>query len=545
MTDPTFNLIDEPWIPVLRLDGVMDEVSLFDVIARGDEFTQIVGEVPTQVFAIQRVVLAALHRAVDGPRDMGEWRTICKDWAGTVDIVRAYLDRFHDRFYLFHPTMPFFQVADLRTAKNEASGLEKLIIDVPNGAPFFTTRIGPGLDRIPFSEAMRWLIHVHAFDPSGIRSGAVGDSRQKNGKGYPIGPGWAGLIGGVTIVGDTVRQTLQLNLIVPAPARVGSGPDDRPPWERDQLTEKAETGLGRPQPRGFVDLYTWQTRRVRLVGDEHGVTGLVLAQGDPMTPQNRQDVEPMTAWRHSGPQSKKFGHVVYMPRQHDPQRAFWRGLEALLPHVDLETASKGPAGSLPPGILLWASKVRAELEAEGERIVRLRATGIDYGSQNSTVGELVDDALAVPMSLLGEDAAELELVAVQAVKCADDTAWALGSLAKNLALAAGADVENNGPADRAREQFYAALDTPFRDWLVSLSIDEPVEQAAARWQREVRRLALDLSSELLSSTGPAAWVGREARGRHIDSGIAEVWFRVALKKALPRGDSNEMEEVTP
>lgn len=541
--EPTFNLIDTPWIPVLRRDNVPDEVSLIDAIARGDEFTQIVGEVPTQIFAIQRLLLAVLHRAVDGPRDTAHWLDVTSHWDATVDTVRRYLQHVRDRFFLFHSSTPFFQVATLRTAKGEVSGLEKLIADVPNGAPYFTTRIGPGLESMPPAEAARWLVHVHAFDPSGIRSGAVGDPRVKNGKVYPIGPGWSGQIGGITVIGETLRETLQLNLLAADEVGIVSGPQDLPPWERPQLTESEEDGPGRPEPRGLIDLYTWQSRRVRLQGDVDGVTGIVLAQGDPVRPQNRQDVEPMTAWRYSEPQTKKFGRPVYMPRLHDPERQFWRGLGALLSQIDAERTARGAAPSRPPAVVDWMSLLRSVGAVTEDRVVRLRATGIAYGSNSSTVEEITDDTLALPAALLGEGAAELELSVLDAIEAAENTVRAVAGLARDLGRAAGGDIENGGPADRAREQFYALVDPSFRDWLLTLSIREPAREAAMRWQQELRVLALDVAEELLRSAGPAAWIGREVRGHHLDSGKAEVWFRRNVAKALPRGRVESEQEV--
>ena len=68
--------------------------------------------------------------------------------------------------------------------------------------PFDRAVAVEGLERISWAEAARWLVHVHAFDPSGIRSGAVGDPSVKGGKGYPIGPGWTGQVGVVIVEGQ-------------------------------------------------------------------------------------------------------------------------------------------------------------------------------------------------------------------------------------------------------------------------------------------------------------------------------------------------------
>jgi CRISPR system Cascade subunit CasA len=190
MTGSTgFNLIDEPWIVALGRDGRERQESILGVFEHAPLFTTIGGEVPTQAFAITRLLLAFLHRALDGPEDQQDWEQL---WAADelpMAAIRAYADRVRPRFDLFDPVVPFFQVAGLRTAKGEVFGLDRIVADVPNGEPLFTTRSAANLARMGPAEAARWLVHVHAFDPSGIKSGAVGDATVKGGKGYPIGRG--------------------------------------------------------------------------------------------------------------------------------------------------------------------------------------------------------------------------------------------------------------------------------------------------------------------------------------------------------------------
>lgn len=72
------------------------------------------------------------------------------------------------------------------------TALSRLVPDVPAGHPFFTTRSGADLKSMTFAEAARWVVHCQAYDPSGIKSGAVGDAQVKGGRGYPIGTGWCG-----------------------------------------------------------------------------------------------------------------------------------------------------------------------------------------------------------------------------------------------------------------------------------------------------------------------------------------------------------------
>lgn len=213
-------------------------------------------------------------------------------------------------------------------------------MDVPNGNPFFTTRIAQGLESIGWAEAARWLVHVHAFDPSGIRTGAVGDPWVKGGKGYPIGPGWTGQIGTVTVTGESLERTLLLNTAVceDLPDLVDVDPEqDLAPWEHENDGPAGSHDL---EPTGPVSCYTWQTRRVLLHGDDAGVTGLFLGNGDKATPQNRYLVEPMTAWRFSEPQTKKFKTPVYMPRKLPTDRAFWRDLSTVVAQLSPKVTVK-------------------------------------------------------------------------------------------------------------------------------------------------------------------------------------------------------------
>ena len=208
-----YSLIEQPWIQVLTTGGESQTCGLRELFRRADQVREIVGDLPTQGFAVLRLALAVVARAYSGPDEVSQWHRLWEREAPETEPVDAYLDEYAERFELFHPQTPFFQTAGLRTAKGEFSGLEKLIADVPAGHQYFTTRAGRGLKRISAAEAARWLVHLQAFDISGIKSGAVGDPRVKGGKGYPIGTGFAGHLGGLYVDGGNLWRTLLLNTI--------------------------------------------------------------------------------------------------------------------------------------------------------------------------------------------------------------------------------------------------------------------------------------------------------------------------------------------
>jgi CRISPR system Cascade subunit CasA len=535
----SFDLVERPWVLVHRLDGGVEEVCLLEVFTRAGQLRSVLGEVPTQSFAIMRLLLAILHRAVGGPRDAAGWAELWEGSGLPVADVAAYLDRFRSRFDLLSAQAPFFQVAGLHTARGEHTELDRLIADVPAGARFFTTRQGSGVDRLSFAEAARWVVHCQAFDPSGIKSGAVGDPRVRGGRGYPIGTGWAGMLGGVLAEGRSLRETLLLNLVPDGFPGLQTGAEDLPVWEREPAGPTTEFPKGHP-PAGPVQLYTWQSRRVRLFHDDHGVYGVLIANGDPMTPQNRFRSEPMSLWRRSLPQEKKSGVVpTYMPRTHDPERAIWRGLEALLQDTWHQVQGRDAAGFLRPAVLNWLEHARGLGVLEDSYQVRTRTIGMEYGAQSSTTAEIIDDALSVAVVLLGEAGHQLRAAAVDAVRDAEQAAQAVGNLAANLAEAAGGEAA--GPWERARESVYAELDRPYRQWLSRLGPGSSPVDARVRWQREAYQIVGGLGRELVAQAAPVAWRGREVRGRHLSTPEADIWFRRKLRQIFTYAASTDKE----
>ena len=537
----SFDLTARPWIPVQRLDGQETELSLTEVFARAADIRRLVGDVPTQDFALLRLLLAVLHDVVDGPREVEDWEELWEDGI-PADRVRHYLTEHRDRFDLLHPITPFFQVADLRTGKGGHSSLDPIVADVPNGSRFFSMR-AHGAERMAFAEAARWVVHAHAYDTSGIKSGAVGDPRLKGGKVYPQGVGWAGNLGGVYVEGDDLQQTLLLNLIPFDTDNLRIDADrDAPAWRHPQGTAEPLTGVeAAVRPYGLRDLYTWQSRRIRLHHDGEQVHGVLLAYGDPLTARNKHRHEPMTAWRRSPAQEKKLRESeVYLPREHDPSRSAWRGLGALVAGYDRYGEQRHEAAKLVrPRVLDWLSQLtHVHHVLDKDFLVRARLVGAIYGTQQSVIDEIVDDAVAMPVVLLHDLDNILTRTAIDAVTDAEEAVTVLGDLATALAEASGA--EGEGPRAKARDRGFAELDEPFRKWLRDLRPSEnplyPTEQRR-RWQLTVHQVVSWLGDELMDTAGEAAWTGRVVSTKKgsvwLTASRADLRFRAALRATLP------------
>lgn len=528
-----FNLIDQPWISIQRLDGTPDEVSIRQAFAESAQIRFLAGEVPTQAFANLRLLIAVLYCAAE-PGGRRDWLQLWQD-GPPIDRLDAHLEEHRARFDLFDPVAPFYQVADLHTPSGKVDGLQKIIADVPDRFPYLTTRAGAGLSSITPAEAARWLVHAHAYDTSGVKSGAVGDPQVQAGKGYGIGPGWAGRLGGIVLHGEHLWETILLNL-VPL-GKFEQTDDDTAPWERPPDTAVRQD-FSATAPRGPVHLLTLQSRRVRLIGDHDGVTGVVLAQGDKLSPQNRWTVESMTGWQHSKKQSVVHNTVVYMPRGHTFERALWRNTAALLPAI--------PGGNPPPKrspkTIDWVAEVSAEMS--DQKRVRLQAIAMAYGSNESTVAEIIDDTVDLSITLLGATSAHLAAVIDDAVRAAEVAVKQAGKLASNLVRAAGERGENPGGAAYSItvEDGYSRVDQPCRRWLASLNASSDRETAMATWERIVFELMSEMGRELISQAGPAGIVGRVVDGTFINVACAELWFLSGLRKALPRASQQVRDE---
>ncbi|WP_428934456.1 type I-E CRISPR-associated protein Cse1/CasA [Streptomyces sp. ACT015] len=524
----SFDLTDQPWVQVLKHDDSQEELSLREVFARAHRLRRCWGDLPTQEFALTRLLLAITRDALGGPRDSEDWAGLWDD-PDCLAPVQEYLDTHRERFDLLHPEMPFFQTAGLRTAKEEVFSLNRIVADVPTGEPFITARM-PAVERLSFAEAARWVVHAHAYDTSGIKSGMAGDERVKGGKVYPLGTGWAGGLGGVFVEGESLRETLLLNLVaVDDGVEVSGG--DRPAWRR----APSPAGGAERAPSGPCDLYTWQSRRIRLHHDGDAVTGVVLGYGDPLAARNKHDWEPLTAWRRSPAQEKKLGqYPVYLPREHDPARAVWRGIASLV--ADRAEAVQGAeaAAFLRPGVLEWVARLVTEGHLPRGFLVRARVVGAVYGTQQSVIDDIVDDRLLMPVVVLHRQERAYARQAVAAAEDAELVVRALGDLAADLARAAGRAPE--GPRDGAQRTGFDLLEEPYRQWLAVLGeADDPFARREV-WKDEVRALAGRVCGDLVRSAGAAAWRGRTVAGKKgpvwLTAGLAELWFRSRLARVL-------------
>lgn len=543
----SFNLMRRPWIPATMLDGTRRMLSIRETIDLSPTIRSIDGDMPLQRFALVRLLISVLYGTFGHDFTVDQWRNLFDRGSADPTVqqeIHGYCEDWEDRFDLFDDEAPFYQVAGLHTAKHEVFGLERLILDVPSGEPFFTTRSGDGLTSIDAAEAARWLVTVQAYDASGIKSGAVGDPRVKGGKGYPIGVAWTGHLGGLLVEGATLWQTLMLNFVgkdvLDASESDVNWDEDAPAWERPVYTACAAEGFDQAAERvaetsffhGPATLLTWQSRRILLAHHGETVTGVLVCNGDRLKPQNAQAYEMMSGWSRNPKQEETLKHpLIYMPREHDPNSALWRGLPTLTVETQTSDSSEAPA-ALRPYSLRWLSTVCANRPIP----VRLRAFGVKYGNKKAVIDATVDDVLDLNLVVLTSRNPKMGKMLQEAVNDVDQGVIALRDLAADLALAAGLPTDQ--PKQQAKELGYAAFDSVFRQWVRGIDGDGSLAALRSQWNRIAKRLLVRLGMRLTEQAPVRAIVGRvvdptRCNPQHYSAALAEIWYRGKLNSIFP------------
>lgn len=535
-----FDLIDEPWILATDPTGNVRPVGLRDVFSGETLLTGIRGDSPAQDYSIVRLlqsIFASAHKEDThvGPGQIFDYPLWMSDQLrriqrrGKDPATLAYLEKYRDRFDLFHSECPFMQVAGLRVASGEVKHITTIVPEAQDS--YFSMRAGNARDSFSFAEAARWLVFIHAFDISGIKSGAVGDSRVKGGKGYPIGTGWSGMTGGTLVQGQSLLETLVLNTTPEAL----TNPQDKPVWERAPYGPDSRDTVGEnPEPQGPIDLATWQSRRIRLQAEGDRVVGVVLGNGDKIPDAGANVMaDTMTPYRFSTNKSKK-GLDVYFPRPYDPERTMWRALDSLVvAETDGGFSAKEKAPKRPRNLdnLAYLSQ---RIDGVPE-ILNVDLVSVEYGPQASSVVSTYSAHMSMPVLLLLTEAEHLRTTVRSAAKSTMDAAIALGRFAGNLLVAAGGAYEfRTAPTD----QVLGELEPRFNAWLRTLASLTPDDDGSTHfhnWQATARSTITNHALVMLRGAGPKALAGRIEHSSSEDKGgrvVSAATYYQMLQKNL-------------
>lgn len=502
MQDKEFNLLDEPWILVMTMDGLVVEKALPDVLIHAHEYRRLSGELPAQDFAILRLLLAVMQTVVyrydstgsempliDVVEAFERWSDIWNAGCLPKNAIREYLEEWRDRFWLFHPTRPFYQVPEAALGtENTAAKLNGAISESNNKARWFSERSGDFKSQLSYSEAVRWLIYLNGFDDN---------SAKPKSKNLPtVGAGWLGKMGCVFAEGENLFETIMLNLVLT------DGNEDcwkaaKPIWELAEArsSERVEIVV----PDNQAELLTLQSRRILLTRENDIVTGYKLLGGD-FFPLSNALNEQMTFWKVKKEKNKA---PEIIPRRNTPNKQLWRDFANLvIPSDDCKR----------PGVVGWVEKLKKHHLVGKKRIICFRIVSVQYGDSDYFVKDEFGDSIEFCMSIFSDIGQMWTGLVQKEILISDIAAEALRDLERNLYRSAGIDKTEL----RADEEFYYRLDVPFRKWLLEIDPegDATPDEMREKWRQVALPIALECGKEMYRKAGLPAFVGRNYKDKN-------------------------------
>jgi CRISPR system Cascade subunit CasA len=346
------NVAFDPWIPVVTLLGERKLVSLEEVLTEGSRHADLAVR-PHERVSLMRLFLCVAHAALDGPKDIKEWREVPKR---LPEAAKGYLDEWRDSFELFHKKKPWLQVAELdiltsrkktdaededewsplsRLCFERASGINTTLLDHESNG-------GPPTEYKPEEIALNLLTFQNFFVAGGKASsrrwGKIRMTNPKNPKGGPCS--------GKSILftfarGNNLQESIHLNLstyfdlkgiYADRPNWVG-----RPLWERPINSPRDNKAIENAT-RSHLGRLVPQTRILRV----HQNCRNVLMGPGFMYPKFQDEENPFEPDQFAAvvPSRDRTGRDLLSAR---PGISVWRQLHALFVHLKAgETSCRGP-----------------------------------------------------------------------------------------------------------------------------------------------------------------------------------------------------------
>jgi CRISPR system Cascade subunit CasA len=471
---PTFDLRHESWIPVRMLDGRSTDIGLKEALVRAHEIRELDLDNPMEAAALYRLLLALAVRIHSETFDEDAWFDLRDDGHFNEQSVVAYLDRFGDRFDLFHAEHPFYQVR--RNTGN--SLLQPSYLRLHEGGNTSSLFSHDDLTR---NEAMAPAMAARGVVAS--QHAAIGGLLSNP---YKTGNKNSPAVGGAIfwLHGTSLFQSLMLNAPPSDETRMGGLRDgDAPAWEVEPSRERTVRAH-----RGFLDYLTYQHRRLTL--EFSVVDGVTLVNGFRRTGGDILEEPPLDDPHMAilAPDAER----KLPPRRYNivVDRAVWRDSSIFM---TLESAR-----GKPPRTFDW---LRSNRDILGMDRIEIELFGLrTRGANDGTIRIWRSERLPLFLTLLSDPDRGRQIVV--ALDAADQQGRTLRHATETAArgmLSKGSDaVKPLAEAMSVSARYWAKLETPYNDLVRGLAeapapTGDPdwATPSMSAWYRTLHRAALD------------------------------------------------------
>lgn len=469
----SFNLTQEPWIPVVTQDFQSKEVSLIELFQIWGELREIQADNPPTTLALYRFLLALLHHVHQGPTDEDHWEEIQDD---DGQKVVTYLKEKQELFDPVHPDRPFMQDPALTEDKAvsihaiHTMSTSKVFSHEHEWSGYNTSR----------AEAARLLVRLQTVDITSLR--AFYPSQTTGNRSAVNTP----TINAATILlqGNTLKETLLKNLMRYSPtAEIPSAllGKDLPAWETSYG--------GKPQkaiPNGYISYLAYPWRRLRLFFEDDKVRQIAITMGNSLP-----DGIAINQWEC---------HIAFdegRPIRFSMEQKLWRDS-----HCFLHTTEK----SQRPRIVDWLADLKSERLVDDR--IRFQTFGLS-ADKAKPLGWGIEQFSA---PILYATDKQLGAALRAAIEVTKDHQQVFRSFQGSPYHALAKELNHPDASSFAKSldgesRYWATLDRAFPPFLRQLANDKTIDgngttygnQAIQEWQKTVQDAAGEAFTESIAS----------------------------------------------
>ncbi|MGI5948823.1 type I-E CRISPR-associated protein Cse1/CasA [Peptoniphilus sp.] len=575
-----YNLIDEDWIPVL-LDnsGEVKKVNLKELFENSQNYVSLACDTKTQEFAILRFLLSILQTVFSRFDSEGEkyeyielnenfkpiekvsqdyeenyvedlfgtWETLFNE-REFPDIISKYLDKWHDRFYLFDDKYPFYQVTgDLITPdkiyKNRKVGsisgknINRKISESGNKIALFSPKYEYKNNKEILSEdeIARWLLTLHGYIGTSDKTKFKGDNKTSS-------KGWLFDIGGLYLSGENLFETLLFNTVL-VDSFESYKNIQRPCWEYSP-SELIDRYLTSNNPDNLAELYTTWSRAVYIDPETDASKPFEMnIVKVPDVNKVNNFLEPMTIWRFNREGDNK---GKFTPKKHVLNQSMWRSfgniIEEDIIKEENESKNEKKTNNKMPGIIEWYKTLSDVLEIDN---ITLNSVSMkDDGNATSwvPVDEICDSLSIADIIITDDDENGWKNRILQTIS---DTKYCVSVIYKRFIqdIKEIRNLESKLFVDQNVEELYFIIDEPFRDWITSIDKNDSKDEKCNEWKITLRRLVLNQANSLIKEAGNRDFIGivKDEKVKNIATSYSSFKYYLNDKLKIKEKEENNGE----
>lgn len=525
----SFNLVKNPWIKVVEKEsGHETKVSLEDAFRNSQKYLCLSGDMKFQDLAVMRFMLAILttvYTRFDADDNPYEWIELDDDmrfvrivdeydeddlldtWEKLYgqghfsDAVVEYLYKNIDAFDMFGER-PFYQVTGkeydsfvtekISTGKGTVSvkQINRRISESNNSPSLFSPKSEQKKDSFSMDELVRWIITYQNYT-------GTADKTKMKGMKDSISSGWLYKLSPVYADGNSLFETLVLNLVLVNQIDRDNYVNQVPVWENDSLDGYVESIKRLVSPDNIAALYTTWSRLMHIEWEDDKPTIYVV--GLPVLDNKNAFIEPMTVWTN-----KKDDIVPYTRSKKNVNKAMWRDF-------GMYVNADGKEDRREPGIVAWLRELKENGCIDRMKLLSLDSIFVisDGSASNTPIMEVFND-MNINASVLFDEGENrwprrIEDTIVTTQNVADDYIKMVNKV--GLIRFHGDNRQAGSFSKKYGLGFYDGLNVPFKNWLSGLKDSDNRDEKIAEWKNTLKQIVSDSLNDFMKGATHSEIVG--------------------------------------